>query len=259
MRDEKDIPWLTDRFWGLARVSGLERKLKQPPPVLTEQQRRRANDHQTVLAILLARAAANENAVREFRKRALEDHVLPPADVEAWLQQQAAKDGKPTIWLRDVAIPPGYEVQRLPHSWLNFTRPPLLISEEHPGRASSRMLACALPGRPPIALITSAGGILEELRKLSKRLAREFSWSSMQAALFVLTDEVPTVPLVKVTTEYSSQRPACTRIILDVDPIASPRLIAEHFRQTRRKVFARRVRTLGLKHLRLAAFIAEHP
>jgi hypothetical protein len=259
MRGEKDIPWLTDRFWAIARLTGLERRLHQPPPMLTAQQRQHANDHQTVLAILVGREAANDEAVVKFRQRALMGQVLPLARVKGWLEDQAAKDGKPTVWLQNVAVPPDHEIRRVPHRWMFFTEPGLTISQEHPAEVSSRMLVCALPGEPPVTVMTSAGGVLEELRELSQRLARRFGWNPLQAVLFILTGAIPSVPLVRVTSAPSASRPGFTRVILDVDPTASPSLVAEQYRQHRLDVFPRRVRALSRRHLELAALVAQRP
>jgi hypothetical protein len=259
MEGKKDINWFTDECWAIASLTDLERRVLQPPPLLTANQRQKADDHQTVLAILLAREAGREKAVMGFRERILGGRVLSAGRVETWLTEQATKDGKPTVWLQDVAVPSGYEVRDVPYGSEVFTEPGLSITQKHPARASSRMVACALIGRPPRAFMTRAGGVLEELRELSQRLSRQFGWAPMQATLFVLTDEVPTVPLAHVSIEASSSRPACTRIILDVDPTATPNLVAERYRQRRKELFPRRVRSLSRRHLNLAAFVAEHP
>jgi hypothetical protein len=258
LRREKSIDKLADEFWAFAKASGLERKLLAVPTMLTAQQRQRAADHQTVLAILLAQEAASEPAVVDFRGRILAGGLLTTDAVEAWLGKQAATDGRPTVWLQDVVVPAGYELRRIPGRWAVFPKPRLTLSREHSGRASTRLLACVLPGGRIVSFQTKAGGVMEELRALSQRLARQFSWSSMQATLFILTGEIPAVPLIQVSTEYSSRRPGCTRITLEVDPTASPRLVAERYRQTRSEVFTRRIKALTLKHLRLAVFTAEH-
>jgi hypothetical protein len=250
---------LTREFWAALKLSGLERKLLQPPPMLTAQQRERAADHQAVLAILLAREAAAEAAVGEFRKRVLSGTLLTTREAGDWLRRQAQVDGKPTVWLEDVAVPSGYEVRRIPHTWAFFTEPGLTISAEHPCHAESRMLVCAFAEQAPVALLTRAGGILEELRVLGQRLARQFAWSPMQATSFVLTGDVPALPLIRTWTEYSGSRPGCTRIVLEVDPTATPRLVAEQYRQVRRTSFTRRIRNLRLKALKLAAFAAQQP
>jgi hypothetical protein len=44
---------------------------------------------------------------------------------------------------------------------------------------------------------------------------------------------------------------------MEVDPTAHPDHVAERYRQARRELFGRRVRTLDSKHLKLAAFLAE--
>ena len=250
----KAVNRFTDEVLALLEATGRGPKSRQSPPMLTAQQRQRAADHQTVVAILLAREAAADSAVVDFRARILAGKLLTSDAVEAWLTSREAADGKPTVWLQDVVVPAGYELRG---SRAVFTVPPLAVTAEHPGRPTTRMLACALPGRPTVAVLTKAGGVLEELRQLSQRLAREFNWSATQSTHFILTGEVPSVPLIQVSIGYSSSRPACTRIGLEVDPTASPQLVAERYRQARREVFFRRVRALSVRHLKLAAFAAE--
>ncbi len=257
VRREMTIPQLAAEFWAFAQASGLERRILETPRMLSAQQRERAADHQSVLAIVLAREAATEPAVEDFRGRALGGSLLTAANAEDWLRRQAEMDGEPTLWLEDVAVPPGYQVRRIPNKWAFYTEPGLTINADHPCQAESRMLVCALGERAPVALLTRAGGVLEELRMLGQRLARQFAWSPMQATSFVLTGDAPELPLIRTWIEYSRSRPGCTRIILEVDPTATPRLVAEQYRQVRRKSFTRRVRSLTTKHLRLAAFAAQ--
>jgi len=256
---EIGIAALVPEFWVALKVSGLWNKVFQDPPMLTAQQRDRAADHQAVLAILLAREATAEPAVAEFRRRVLDGRLLTVLEAVDWLSNQASTDGEPTVWIDEVIVPSGYVVRRVPQKWTVFTEPGLIISPEHPGQASSRMVVCALAGQPLVALQTRAGSVLEDLRMLGERLARQFAWSPMQATSFVLTGETPALPLIRTKNEYSRRRPGCTRIILEIDPTAPPRLVAERYRQVRRGLFSHQVKALTTKHLKLAAFAALQP
>lgn len=134
-----------------------------------------------------------------------------------------------------------------------FTKPSLAVGLRHAARSGGlRYLAC-MPGT---AFPTAKDGVLERVRQISQTLAQRFSWNPLQATLFLLTDEVPVVPAIKVTPEVS-RIPACTRLIMDIDPMAAPQAVLESFRRARREVFARRLRSLSVKHLRLASFIAQ--
>ena len=248
---------LVDEYWKLIDASGRRRTVLQSPQMLTAAQRRRASDRETVLAMLFGQQATNDPLVAAFRNAALPSGLLRGEDVEEWLRERAASDGEPTVWIGNVPVPSDYDIVRIPGTDRVFTIPVLTITPERSGQASSRMLVCSVPAKPPAAFVTAAGGTLESLRELSQVLARRFSWSPMQAALFVLTGETPKLSLIRVRTEPSSRIPACTRFIMEVDPTADPDHVAERYRQARRKLFGRRVRTLDLKHLKLAAFLAE--
>jgi len=107
---------------------------------------------------------------------------------------------------------------------------------------------------PTAAFPTAKDGVLERVRHISQTLAQRFSWNPLQAALFLLTDEIPVVPAIKVTSEVS-RVPAYTRLIMDIDPMAAPHAVLESFRRGRRELFPRRLRSLSVKHLRLASFV----
>jgi hypothetical protein len=203
---------------------GLERTVYGSAPMLTQQQRERAADHQTVLAILLAGEARADRELQHFRQVELNGKTLSPPELDAWLHQQGEID-----------------------------------KSEPVGDESWRLLVCAGPDDTPIALQARSGGTLEKLRVLAERLARQFSWNVMQATRFVLSDTVPAVPVIKLHVDYSRRWPGATRIILDIDPTASPRLVAEQFRKRRQSLFTRRLRLLGPRPLKLAAFTAERP
>jgi len=216
---------LVDDTWAVLEVSGLYRKLFKPsPPMLPAKRRKHAADHQDVLAILIAREATADAGVDQFRREALRGNLLALSEVDAWVRLRATTDRAKTG-----------------------------------GSTSWRLLACELPKQAPVAAQAWSGGVLEELLVLAERLAHQFSWSVMQATTFVLTGEVPALPLIKRQIEYSRRWPCCTRIILDIDPSATPELVEERYREIRLGLFTRRVRALKPKNLVLAAFAAQRP
>ena len=50
------------------------------------------------------------------------------------------------------------------------------------------------------------GRVLEELRRLSERLAQRYAWDEAQATTFVLTDAVPLVSTVKLRPDPARNR-----------------------------------------------------
>lgn len=103
--------------------------------------------------------------------------------------------------------------------------------------------------RVPVAL----GGVLDRLRQLSERLARQYGWTAAQAAVFVLTDQPPLVPPIRAVICSDSGG----RARLDVDLAVTPAALAAAYRRLRRSILGpRRVKTLSEKHLCLASATA---
>ena len=104
----------------------------------------------------------------------------------------------------------------------------------------------------------AAGGVLDELRVVSDRLARRHTWTPAQATTFVLTGNTPLVSPLRVKVQ-SSHIPALSRLVLTVDPAISPRELAEHYRQARQQFVGKRHRSMSEKHTTLVTFMNTRP
>jgi hypothetical protein len=92
-----------------------------------------------------------------------------------------------------------------------------------------------------------------QLSGLARKLAEETGWTSGQAALYLLTDDVPYLPAFEQTYVYR-RRSGTSRVIISVDPARSPGEVAEIYGRLRRRVVGQRHRDLTEKHLWLAMF-----
>jgi len=200
--------------------------------------------------LLLEQKAAEEKNVGVFRERFLKGKLLSGDKVEPWIKRLERIDGPPTVWL-DVPLPPGYNFQRDHKTGRVFTKPRLTIPRQNGGRSLHlRTLAYGVPEDCWERHVpTTNAGVLERLRQISVFLAKRYGWQEAQATLFVLTGRIPLVSPVRCKVNLS-------RITLDVDPSITPRHLADHYRRIRRKVLAKRTRSLSPKHINLAAFLA---
>ena len=98
--------------------------------------------------------------------------------------------------------------------------------------------------------------MLDSLRSLSSRLARLYGWQPFQASTFVLTGLPPSIAAIRSQTIGGIPLSCTARIVLDVDPAASPRDVMEHYGRVRRRLVAARSPVVNAKDLKLAEFVA---
>jgi hypothetical protein len=258
-KGEKTVGWLADRVVAALTAAGqgarMMRDLKAGRRLSAEQNTQ--GERQKVLSFLLAQKAAEDPQVVTFRQRVLQGRLLSLQEVALWIQQQATRDGPPTAWL-EVPVPKGTDLRRDPTTLSISINPTLTIAKvEGVEGPRFRRLEYRIPGDNWIqSLSTAAGRVLEQLRVLSGRLTRQYPWQPYAATLFVLTGENP--PITEISGSISAERGG--RITLEIDPVLTPRQVAEAYRRFRRRVLGgKRLKTLSPKHLRLAAFVAERP
>jgi hypothetical protein len=227
------------------RPSARDRRKERKPE---SEMRRKA------LCSALAVIADNQPSVVEFRQRILNDVLLQPDDLDEWFQHQTAKDGKRTIWF-EAAIPEGHELVYDDKGFISF-KPPLKASSKFPSRRSYYLKLEYQTSNGPRSRPTAWGGILDFLREISEELAELFPWTNAEAATFVLTGQPPEIATIKTTLKWRGE-PATsrTRVLLDIDPMATPNSVMESYRSARDQFFEGRLRAQGDKHLRLAAFV----
>lgn len=259
VRREQDLNWLSQevhKFWEAAGQRGTT-----PPParLLTQEQRARAKQRDEVLSILLAQEAARHEGVADFRRTVLKGRLLNREEVDLWFVRQQAADGDPTEWLTHVPVPSGYRVTHDRAEGGYITEPPLKITKATAARGVRIEGVEYAGGAGSGRIATSAGGVLEQLRRLSVELEEMFGWTQAEATTYVVTGGVPYVPPMKIIGPEKLPPSRLLRVVLEIDLALTPRQVADRYRRMRREWLGARLRALSPKHLSLAGFIAQRP
>jgi hypothetical protein len=85
---------------------------------------------------------------------------------------------------------------------------------------------------------------------ISKRLSDAFGWTVQEAALVILSDECPVIPAVR--THSRAVLAPGSKIVLEIEPYATPEEVSSAFRQARTRMMGHRYRPLSEKRLLLA-------
>jgi len=249
-RSEDEPPRFVDRAGVL---SGLARSQRKP----SLRRERHPDLRQEAVSLVMAEEAAAEPGVVAFRREYVGEGLLPWERVDSWIKRQAKRDGPASTWLQ-VLVP---DDRKMRHGFGRHTPDrPIEISREQPAQGASWWaLKYAFPDGSPRAVHVRYGGVLDQLRYLSERLAKRYSWSETGAVLFVLTGACPLLGRVKVNVRAVDDPPACSRIELVVDPTVKPAELAERYVEARKKLVSKRHRTQSKKHLTLAIFSTMRP
>ena len=94
---------------------------------------------------------------------------------------------------------------------------------------------------------------LDRLRSIARKLSDYYRLDRIDALEFVLTSEPPLTAAVECSIRLQHQMPMCSRIVLEVDPMCTPKEVQEVYARVRREEFGA-LRRMEDKHLRLAVF-----
>jgi hypothetical protein len=186
---------------------------------------------QAALSALLATEAAQRREVKMFRREAgLGDELVPDARLRQWIDAQHAREAE--------------QLSDAPWASENGDA----VSFDYPGpegRDSSR---------PDIR----AGGMLEQLYRVSSMLARIYGWQRAQAVAFVVCGSIPLVRAASVSFRENLTYPRLSRIVLDVDPSLGPRQVLNIYRDARRRFISTRPRSIAARSAELIQFYCDH-
>lgn len=177
--------------------------------------------HEWARSVVLARQAATEQPVADFRARHLPGGLLTStAELAAWL------GSKPV----DVSVTgePGDDLMQK------------IRRSVGPG-----LQWLTLEGEARLTLTTGVA-VLVELHVLAQSLARDFRWTAAQAATFVLAGGVPLSPMVRTRTEIE-RRGWNSRVVLEVHPDTPPREVERLYAEARSRIRPGRARLLSEK------------
>lgn len=243
-----DIDYLVEKYREFEGVAG---QLFQPEENAVDTGPRQMR--LAILAGLAARLAATEESVKAFRRQHLNDRLLTPEGVAQWISRQATEDGPASRFLR-VPIPDGYEPVR--RNGGIYTEPPLTISDGITAiQVEVELLSYMYPDDQWAHKIpVRHGGRLDELRVVSKALARRYTWQEAQATNFVLTGISPQLSSLRGGMRIVFNQPISSRITMEIDPTLTPEEVAERYKNLRARLIGARYRSMTEKHLRLAEF-----
>jgi hypothetical protein len=189
--------------------------------------------HEALSVALVADALRDETCGREiraFRHQVLKDALISEEQVEQWVVEQARRDGQAS----EIEIP--------------------VAENDVDLRLDTLTYGVKVIRHVPVRW----GAALDRLKRLSERLAVEYGWHPAKATTFILTGQTPAVPSILITVSEHRERPARSRITLEVHPTSTPREVAATFASMRKSYFGR-LRRLSAKHSRLATIYAQHP
>lgn len=195
--------------------------------------------------------------IEEFRGRHLPSELLAPGEaVYRWLEERSAAEGPTSLWLR-VRLPAGHQIKaaKLPTGEVGIVPIPE-ITLGAGGQAAEHIdrLTMTVPDEDlgTTEISVAEGDVLDELRRLSSRVARDVGWTEAETVAFILTGLPPVAPLIDTEPRNGN------RITLSIHPsITSRELAAAYgFLRRRRGLSARR---LTEKHMALAAFLHARP
>ena len=107
---------------------------------------------------------------------------------------------------------------------------------------------------------TRDGGVLDQLRELTERLARQLPWGEAQAATWILTHITPLAQVLTVRRHETTLSGIGTFPAIDmrIDPRVHPDAVLAAYRMARRNIMGPRVQPLGKKAAELVDFVHTH-
>lgn len=217
----------------------------------------RGHERRWALSQLVAAEMSKDEQVEKYRARCLPDGLLVWDDIETWLLSQQELEGPPTT---DLTITIAQNQLVFQPGSIGRLDPPLEFIDRGWG-VKRHLLDFALPGDEWVRrMVVTADGLLDQLRRLSERLANTCGWQPVQCTVFVLAGITPLIAAVRTTVVLAHGRfHWANRIKLDIDPAASVEEVMQALQEVRREQGLDERRTVTVKLARLAAFaFAKH-
>jgi hypothetical protein len=223
-----------------------------------------------VLSEYLAKIAAINPEVVQFRSDVLAGELLTPEQARAFFSSPATRYLDRGIW-QSYGISARHTATLVDENhgrtedgsfhWVRVrTDPP---GEEHavfiPNSQSYDSLTYLVGDGRPKRVRFWPGSVLGELRKLCKELTKAHPWDIDQATWFVLTGETPFVHPIRAKKQetWRIDGRAYTTISLTVQPWVSPEHVETVYRQLQRQVIGGAHGRVSDKNLNLLRFVTE--
>lgn len=210
---------------------------------------------------LLADLAGQWEQVLAFRSSVLRGQLVEHEQVGDWIQSRRTDSNyQRAILVRlPLGVVPAWTKEG---EWKLENK--ILANLPIEGMAPKEFLAYSEPGAKWVSH-TEIGrdGVLADLKAITKSLASIFRWQEAQATVFVLTGKAPLISNLRVNVQPgpasrvdSLLKPlnCLGRIAIDADPLLTPREVLAAYEEVRRKVLAKKPRSLSERHMQLASF-----
>jgi hypothetical protein len=208
------------------------------------------NARTEAVSLLLAREADGDSEVTALRTRI--GALLDWDAIPSWVKRTAQDEGTATMWV-EAPVPDGHEV-KMSASGFRVT-PPLEVEAVDGYR--HRLLEYVARDDPTVLRQpVRRGGTLEALSVLADVLARRYGWPPAHATVYLLSGLVPLHLPVRVVTTLTSSSGMVSEVTLRVDPTTASNDVRSAYVRARQ---GPRSRSVGEKHVRLAAFCAARP
>ncbi len=156
------------------------------------------------------------------------------------------------MWLR-VRLPYGHTIKNNPDQARGGIVPDPPIADGPLVGEGIDELTMTVPDEwGPTEIRLTEGGVLDDLRLLASRVAREAGWTEEEAVRFILTGSAPVIPLVDTQDRRGN------RVTLSLHPSVTPSELATAYGAMRRERGLSQ-RRLSDKHASLAAFVERRP
>ena len=203
---------------------------------------------------LMALDASNKSEVINFRKYVLKYRLIPIDKVDNWIKKTAKKDGFPTLWLDGVELPK--DAKRTVKDGV------VLIDKIAITQATNIKgyeLKFWMPEVDKVnSVYVTRGGILDNLRVLSGKLAQGYGWTQAQAATFVLTTHLPLVEAIEVGVQVHSENNLANKLVLAIDPTSTVQEVADAYAWGKKEFFEVSNKHNSTKSHQLALFYAQY-
>src|SRR5215217_1329580 len=223
-----------------------------------------------VLSDYVAKMAAIDSEVVQFRSDVLDGELLTPEEAHACLSSPATRYLDRAAWQAH-GIPAKHTALLLdenfgrtedgPFHWVRIRIDP--PAEEHalfiPNPQSYDDLTCLTEDEHPKRVRFWSASVLGDLRKLCKELTKSHPWNVDEAAWFVLTAEYPMLRSIsaKINSSWTPGTRANTTISLTVQPWVPPETVEVAYRQLQRHVIGGECGRIGDKNLKLLEFVSK--
>jgi hypothetical protein len=236
---DEALEWMAERY---QRVPGTSRPRGQRSGTV-EHLISAPDQRLEVLSRLVAEEAARDPWVVRFRAEHLNGGLLAPTPalgllwvVVRWIRGLVAQEGGTMLSPHPIVLP-GEETPRdsvtgiaginvWTGPWGNLWCSPPLHSDDWSDAAPVMV--------DGVGVRTAPGGVLEELRRESARLAEALNWSHSVTAWFVLTGRVPLIQRAVGELRWKQYAGVeLSRLHLDVHPTTSPAEVMRQYRHLR--------------------------